>query len=293
MAIHNKLTEEEIDYIIVNHDRYTCAEFSKQLNRNKQTIGRVLRDRGLLAKRPDVHNKVKFNYNFFSDINPISAYWAGFIAADGCINERNCLSMGLSSKDSEHLSLFLKDINYPLHIRGYTYNGFDISSTSIINKQVVSDLLNIYNITPRKSLSLRPPTNLPDNIKKYFIAGYFDGDGCFVICDGKKNGSITPILHCSIIGTYEMLSWIKEEFNIIYNRNIKIGCIQKLKSKNNQTYVLSLCTKSAIAFGDWIYCDSTRYLDRKYKKYKKVKELRPIKQRNFPKGDNDADISTI
>ena len=54
------------------------------------------------------------NDDFFNNPNILNCYWAGFIAADGCIGRRNnnVLSIGLSSKDKQHLETFKNNINF-------------------------------------------------------------------------------------------------------------------------------------------------------------------------------------
>lgn len=63
--------------------------------------------------------KVKYthNSNFFTDDSAITAYWCGFIAADGCIvkvKDKNSyrLQVRINKKDLEHLTDLVRDIDY-------------------------------------------------------------------------------------------------------------------------------------------------------------------------------------
>ena len=51
-----------------------------------------------------VNKRIRYSFNerFFSEDSEASFYWAGFIAADGCLYKKT-LSIGLSSKDKCHL----------------------------------------------------------------------------------------------------------------------------------------------------------------------------------------------
>ena len=67
--------------------------------------------KGLFTYRPQ--RKYNVNDNFFEKTDVLNCYWAGFIAADGCIIEgkkQNQLSIGLAKKDFNHLNLFKNDI---------------------------------------------------------------------------------------------------------------------------------------------------------------------------------------
>jgi DNA invertase Pin-like site-specific DNA recombinase len=51
------------------------------------------------------------DHSFFDEIDTeAKAYWLGFIAADGCVTDKNVLSISLSSRDHDHLLRFKADI---------------------------------------------------------------------------------------------------------------------------------------------------------------------------------------
>lgn len=55
-------------------------------------------------------NKIKHNTEFFKEPNTLNSYWAGFIAADGCIqqykdNRQPTLAINLKSSDINHLEI--------------------------------------------------------------------------------------------------------------------------------------------------------------------------------------------
>ena len=135
------------------------------------------------------------NENFFSSDTPESFYWAGFIAADGCITKQKKSSsvklyIGLSVKDEQHLNRFKEAIEYtgPIKFVDSLYsNRTKISkqvrvSITITNTETINGL-NRFGIGFRKSLTY----DLPDCIKRHpflnhFLRGYFDGDGCVSVC---------------------------------------------------------------------------------------------------------------
>lgn len=131
--------------------------------------------------------------SIFSEIkNNNTAYWLGFIAADGSVHKTSpILQIGLSSKDREHLVKFLNFIDgkqeisiHDRKVKCTTNNKYyNMSYIAVYNKQIKSDLLR-FNIIPNKTyLSFNYLQLIPDEYKFAFICGYFDGDGFFINTD--------------------------------------------------------------------------------------------------------------
>jgi hypothetical protein len=155
--------------------------------------------------------KHSHNVNYFSKFDQETCYWAGFIAADGCIYPKeNKVKLRLGSLDREHLERFREVIEYSGDI--YDEPNYPSSEINIYSAvQVISDLYRYYNITGRKSLTLKPP-NLTEHLwSKCYIIGYIDGDGCI----SEKQGNS---LGLDILGTLEMLFFIKNKFEVWYPR---------------------------------------------------------------------------
>src|SRR3990167_2588137 len=123
-----------------------------------------------------------YDENFFEIPNILNCYWAGFIAADGCVSKNNNrITIELDGKDKNHLIQFKNDVKFSGEVR-------DIKSN------------------PK---SLKPPNLKNEELIKAFIIGYIDGDGSIVYpskCKERK----TII---SIRGTEEVLKWIKNYFD--------------------------------------------------------------------------------
>ena len=176
------------------------------------------------------------NDNFFEIPDIINSYWSGFIAADGCIlqgRKQNKLSIGLSSKDKQHLQIFKDIINFTGPILETSIKRDDkIFYSSIIHitsQKISDDLYKNFNITPKKSLTLLPPNIIDEKLIDAFICGYIDGDGSIVMYKSKTR-HIQESLSISMLGTYEMVTWIKNRFTNILGK--ECGSIQK-KDKNN------------------------------------------------------------
>lgn len=103
-----------IAYYKDNQSTRKCARYFKC---STGPIKNLLRIYGKLNK------PIRYDYdeNFFARDTEEAFYWAGFIAADGCIadqpNEKMSLRISLATTDKNHLVKFLTDIgsNYPIY----------------------------------------------------------------------------------------------------------------------------------------------------------------------------------
>jgi len=216
--------------------------------------------------------KYNFDETFFSNDTPESFYWAGFIAADGCIKERGngtCLTIALSYADKRHLQKFKKIIKFSGPIskgkhtdkkRKKVYYESRINIT-ITKTKAIEDLKK-FNIIPRKSLIYTfPKWLIKHKLVSHFMRGYFDGDGSFSIV--KQKGKRDKKLTISIRGTEEFLNNFNniliDRCSITDNRKVhKYDSIGSLSYVGNK-----ICTKVR----DFLYKNSNNNirLSRKYK----------------------------
>src|SRR5690606_13170770 len=105
-----------------------------------------------------------FNRQYFATPNTTNSYWAGFIAADGCVGGRgNSISIVLSKQDQEHLEKFKVSAQLPQPITNFSKksprseSNYEYSSLVVVCEEWARDLLTNFNITSKKSLTLEPP----------------------------------------------------------------------------------------------------------------------------------------
>ncbi len=165
--------------------------------------------------------KYTINEKFFSFLTPTSCYWAGFIAADGCVGKGNSIHVSLSRKDENHLEKFISDIGY----NGTIKRGVSVSELgnnvewSRVNIWGVPEWIEVlqetFSITPRKSLTLQPPVGLNIIQSMYYIMGYVDGDGSIRWNKShiRKDGSQAFGFHFELVGTRPLLEWAREVFS--------------------------------------------------------------------------------
>lgn len=225
------------------------------------------------------------NDNIFSEETEASFYLAGFIAADGNIHHSNSnynLHFGLCEKDEKHLKLLQKLLNSNSNIRTYENNSYinnrnlksTIKAFTVCSKQIYEDLQNKFLITPNKSLTLQFPEHLSDHpMIHHFIRGYFDGDGSWCIRNPNiKNKQKTINIIFELLGTKHFVTNVNNimhtKLNLPNNKIEEKGNIFKIRYSSNHL--------SSI-IGDWLYYNSTIYLDRKYQRYLYAKNLSQAK----------------
>jgi intein-encoded DNA endonuclease-like protein len=195
--------------------------------------------------------KPTYNQDFFETIDTEEkAYWLGFIAADGSIsnNKRYRIRLKLSNKDINHLKKFGNSINFENLIRVTKLSKYNTQACiiSLCSKKMFNDLLD-KGIMPRKSLILKPPKNIPRDLLRHWIRGYFDGDGCIHF----QNERLT----FNIVGTIEVLKFILLNSSL----DLKISI-----AGNSKAFLLRGSGTKANLFLHYIYDNSLIYMDRKF-----------------------------
>lgn len=146
------------------------------------------------------------NMEFFSEPNVLNSYWAGFIAADGCLTmKKHLVSFGQQWDDGYLLEQFVKDTEFEGEVV-YSVTGQGNRKAALYIwgvKQWVEDLGKNFSIFPRKSLTHEPPDLDGDN-RRAFIRGYIDGDGGIY----PQKGNNVWVLR--LRGTASFLGWIKD-----------------------------------------------------------------------------------
>ena len=141
--------------------------------------------------------------------------------------------------------------------------------------KIVDDLIKL-GCPPRKTFEIKFPSNdiLPEKLLNHFIRGYFDGDGSISYSERKSTSKIRDkYLHFCITftGTYNLMTGIKQYLNSNIVRFI--GDMRSRWNNGKNNYTLSIDGNDIIEkVLDWLYQDSTIFLDRKYQKYLLLKE---------------------
>lgn len=216
-----------------------------------------------IDKLPDSKFHI-FNKDFFDNIDSEDkAYWLGYLAADGSLtSQKNSKRINLSIKESDgdHLLKYKNSLNLDwlpkkkkifLHSTNKEYFAYRyiITSTKMFNDLVDKGL------TERKSLTLKPPKNVPKELIRHWVRGYFDGDGSIFLPERSQK------YHISIRGTLQILTFIKD---FIYGENELPDKAIRTDHRNKINHILSVGSlENKLKFYEIIIKDSTIFLERK------------------------------
>lgn len=208
-------------------------------------------------------NIPRINESVFDSIDTEeSAYWLGFLFADGNVSSNNYkIDLSLSSNDIEHLNKYKSFLQYQKNLKIEDTNFSNSKRVRLVysSKHIHNTLCN-YGCIPQKSLILKFPRIdifKDKNLIKHFIRGYVDGDGCLTFTN-----KLHTIPNITILGTKEFLTSILDYLPV----KTKI-----LKRKN--VFILNFSRKKAYKLAVYLYKDCKLYLDRKYLRYKEYCRL--------------------
>lgn len=218
--------------------------------------------------------KYSCNEQYFDKLTPESAYWLGYIMADGCVTIRRKRVKGklyrqfvfsVVSNDHEQIAKLNQCLQstYPIHYSGK-------KACLIITSYRLCVALEQYGVVQRKSYRLRMP-KLPARLMRHVCRGLIDGDGCFNVYRRpnravKKNGAGRPatdgrqILTLNIVGSFWVCKW--------FRRYVGSGSFKRKAG----VWSYSVTGEAAKKLLRWLYRDTTYLsrLDRKYARYVEV-----------------------
>jgi hypothetical protein len=205
----------------------SLTKTAKMLGIKRQTLSSIFKKAGYAVERhPRIYS---CNDSFFTSDAPESFYWAGFIAADGCIfnNKKGNtqLKINLSVFDVEHLKKFVDAVNFTGKIENIKWKKKDGVLVRITSKQIVEDLKR-FNIVPKKTFIYTLPEWLIDHpLVNHFMRGYFDGDGSVWFTLPKTNK--TQVLNFEILGTNSLVN----TYTAILNKKCDVNFLIRKKKK--------------------------------------------------------------
>lgn len=149
---------------------------------------------------------------YFSEPTIRNSYWAGFIAADGCLTRDGALRIALSDRDKGHLEELKSELGFTGPIRDVpatTSTGREAVYSHLVvwSRDILRDLKRNFALTERKTLTLLPPYRLPEHLAEAFIVGLIDGDGSIHTIDYSR-----PTLRIDVAGTLPVVSWVRDRF---------------------------------------------------------------------------------
>lgn len=246
---------------------YTIA---KEYKSSEIGIQQILKKRGVVIRGMD---KYDVDESFFEVIDTeAKAYFLGIMYADGNIDGKHYFRISLT--DEEHLYKLKDAIKYEGPISNIPSRV--IKKSGYVSKcqyllcvgrvKMVNGLID-KGCVADKTFKIEFPTErqVPSHLLRHFIRGVFDGDGTvFRFVQGKKLR-----WHAGFLGTESLLSGI----NAIISAKcgIKANLNLPYKDCKNIRKLYFSGDAKVLRFLDYLYEDSTIYLDRKYARYQELR----------------------
>jgi len=225
-------------YIIENCNNLTATELASHLKRDVSSIRNTLKRLNISAK------KHKFNnIEILLDQTNVSAYWIGFLLADGWVSGNTSIALELGSKDKEHIEKYAKYVGAKVgkYVRNTNFKkNYTYFNVTTRNCEVVPKICSKYDINERKTTN--PPKlslyNITDDQWISLFIGFVDGDGCIYRTKTGYN-KINIQIHPSWKNNLEFLN---KRIHDILNQSSRA----KVLNINNGTVALCISKESTI-----------------------------------------------
>lgn len=254
----------DINYIIsLYKESKNSAEISEIVGCCPVNITRRLKKAGIKFKRDYSKvrhcrdNRTPIDINFFKTIDTEEkAYFLGIMFSDGSVS-RNQFYLKL--KDEDVVIKFKNSLkcSYPIKHNESPYSNYILE---ISCQEMCNDLIKL-GCVPNKTKIIQFP-NIPKELNRHFIRGFMDGDGCIRV--GETVGKCTFDIACA---SYQFVQQLRD---ILTPFTSHIGISKETKY---DVWHLRCAGKQVKTLLDWLYQDSTVYMQRKYFKYQLISSL--------------------
>lgn len=275
--LENILSAQELEQIITwyRDENVSLREIERRTRHGRQALAKMLERLEVKTTKGNHYRYYFFDFDFFEKIDSeLKAYWLGFLYADGCIlpvkNGEQEIQLDLAQQDEDMVQWFKTDLKstYPLTYDNYKAKKNPNSQVMVRQKlrsQKTVDDLKRLGCVERKSLILKFPNSdqVPLELIRHFIRGYFDGDGSIYV-GPPLNGS-KLIGQVSFVGTEDFIKQLATYFP-------NMGSVLPDKRKTNSWYLNIGGNYNIIKIYHFLYDDATRYMKRKHDKFKIIIE---------------------
>lgn len=202
----------------------------------------------------DAREQITKNHSYFRRIDTEEkAYLLGLLATDGNVSG-GTISLALKARDRVLLEHFEQAIGLrPSSIRPMLKG---MLRTSVSSVEMAGDLARL-GVVPNKTMTLRWPEGVPENLERHYLRGVFDGDGGI---SGRQ---------WSIVSASEsFVKRVKKRLDFVARRSLPINRAGPSKT----CWVL---TGGINDWGvlDWLYEGATIFLPRKKRLYEDLKPM--------------------
>lgn len=261
-----RLTKEQWNIVINEAMNEPLPAVAERHGVTIQGIKYQLDKRGIKRERT-VYRKHKLQEDYFDTIDTEEkAYWLGFIVADGCVGKSshlykqpNRLSFNLSVKDIEQLEKLRFALGSSSKITTVipkgTYSTNPISRFNVNSVHLCASLSK-YGVAEQKTGNEVLP-DIPMDLMRHFIRGFFDGDGSITSCSGRVTVNFTS--------NTDMLLQLRDFLHNAIGTSNRISVYDQYEK---QAKMIQYGGQSDVrTIYHYLYDDATVYLERKYNKF--------------------------
>ncbi len=282
------ITQEQIEQIKKKYveENKTIEDISRELQIKQGTVNYWLRK--FQITRPNGKSS-DCNHNYFKEINtPSKAYFLGLLYADGGFmfskksDTYTKISLGLELKEEDRYIIeeFKKQLESGLPIEEiqteekYIVNGKEYNFSKrnvrfrVTCKELIQDLFNL-GCGLNKTYNLTGIPNIPEEFKRFFILGFYDGDGIAAVAHKKRSSN-----YMGFCGTYEMM----KSLSVYLHDTLNLSEKEPYYNKFNHIYYLQYNKyNDIIVLFDYFYKNlNIPYLTRKEIKMKEYIESKKL-----------------
>lgn len=170
------------------------------------------------------------------------AYMIGFICADSSISLNNSVELGVKLEDKEILDYLGNILDSKVNID----NVINKKARRFPRARFTKNITDILFFIKSRLKNDRILPIVSNDLEKYLLLGFFDGDGC--ITWGKRKDRNRIWQKVSFTSSLKMLIHVQKIL-----QKINISTIIRPK-KDENTYVLEFSSKNEVLFfGNWLY----------------------------------------
>lgn len=249
------------DIINMYQNHYGINEITKKYNVDYTTIKKVLKENNIKDTQWKKINK-NLKEDFFEEIKTEEqAYLLGLFYTDGFIKNNGTIGIFLQESDLELIEKIKEILKIDGKIQFDKRTNKECYGIEFSSFKMKKDLEK-FNIVPNKTYLIKGlPNNIPENLKRHFFRGLFDGDGIFYYKDNDSSIGFCSYFKETVIDFQKYIDLI---INKDTHNKIQKGNAYKCNWKGKQQILKIL---------DYLYENSTIYLNRKYLKYLKLKAI--------------------
>jgi hypothetical protein len=263
------MTEIQKNVIRLLSEGLPPSEVARNLNLSKSTVSSVIKSKNIQNIFRLTDNKC--DHTYFEKIDTVEkAYLLGFFIADGWIRtDSNRMGISIQQEDKLILSYFKSFSNANISYRNRSTDTQKRKSTATITwtSEKMKEDFGSYNIIPNKTYHTEfefPFERMDFKYTRDFIRGFLDGDGAVEATQG--------VLTVTFVSTSE--KFLRQLGSLFSTIDPGIGFrIRKSIGKTVDYFTMRLNFKrknkpeKVLKIYNYLYQDSTIFLDRKKKKF--------------------------